>query len=782
MTAGRSESPLSSFHVLWGAGSFTGWSDTELLARFLAGRDPIAEAAFAALVRRHGPMVLRVCRQVLGDAQVAEDAFQATFVVLARKARSVRHPEALGRWLHGVAVRAARKARSIELREARRARRVDPEDLAEAVGDDRPLDLRLIRRETDELLHQELGRLPEKYRAPVVLCHLEGLTHEEAARRLRWPVGTVGVRLMRARELLRHRLVRRGVAPAATVPAALWAESATAAAVPAGLVEATAHSMMHIVGGGGPAASAPAVHLTRAVLRGLRLARLRAAASLLAAVAVGVATGVSGAQWLSPEPESRLEARALELALRLEPVVEARRVPRPAPDPVGPPRATISFSPAEGHEFIDSRMSIGQSEHMAWVGSPGSAVFYGSYYLDQDESGEAVVTVGHPLEPGSERMVDYRPVLLDKRGRRYLPEGAATATATSEFGHKVAIDRFRFGEDRPPFDAILGVGLERRKTGAGGIERTGSDHGPVPAMVTLREPSLTDDRKASPGCSWVLAPRPIDHGDRCASISGPGGGVVCAISRTRTGVLVIHLAYRSLTRVRNLGRPAEEYRPVLFDVEGGRHVLESSPPDDAWFPFLCQSGPLPRDWSDTAVFRFEVRPDRRPRRSRERFHFRPEDVASIGVERLDRRALREARIASFVDHFRRKKQDLHIQEIRQSWGPDGRIQPPLYWVSPSGRLLWSPFLTLGHFYPGVIGRPLPPDDRPSAWLGAYLILRRHLGQPETTPEALRELRIAEFLKLMRDFEDEFGPHFANLVDTPLLDAYEIARHQSVMPR
>ena len=124
------------------------------------------------------------------------------------------------------------------------------------------------------------------------------------------------------------------------------------------------------------------------------------------------------------------------------------------------------------------------------VRTTDAAIFDGSYYLDQDESGEAIVTVGHPLIPGSEPMVDYRPVLLDQGRRQYLPASAATAPATSEFGHKVAIDRFHFGGDRPPFGAIRGVGLEQRKPGTDGSERTASVtrsrhcHGPAP-----RDPS-----------------------------------------------------------------------------------------------------------------------------------------------------------------------------------------------------------------------------------------------------------------------------------------------------
>ncbi|MDR3634649.1 MAG: RNA polymerase sigma factor [Isosphaeraceae bacterium] len=182
-----------------------GQDDEELLRRFLESGDAGAEAAFTALMQRHGPMVLGVCRHVLGRHQDAEDAFQATFLVLARKAGSIRSRNVLARWLYEVAYRTAVRARVAAVR--RQAYERQGAQMTAAASDDQD-------RGWDELrpvLHEELRRLPEKYRTPVVLCYLEGKTNEEAARLLQWPVGTVKGRLSRARDMLRSRLDRRGV-------------------------------------------------------------------------------------------------------------------------------------------------------------------------------------------------------------------------------------------------------------------------------------------------------------------------------------------------------------------------------------------------------------------------------------------------------------------------------------------------------------------------------------------------------------------------------------------
>jgi RNA polymerase sigma factor (sigma-70 family) len=174
MTSGQSEAVLKPLRKLIESGSLTGVSDRHLLERFAARRDETSEAAFSALVARHGPMVLGVCRHLLGDEHAAEDAFQAVFLVLARRAGSIGRPELLGPWLHGVALRVARKVRA----RSKRRRGLELGEVAmenlEAFGLG-PDDLHL-RAEQAAAIHEEIGRLPERYRRAIVLCHFEGLT------------------------------------------------------------------------------------------------------------------------------------------------------------------------------------------------------------------------------------------------------------------------------------------------------------------------------------------------------------------------------------------------------------------------------------------------------------------------------------------------------------------------------------------------------------------------------------------------------------------------------
>jgi RNA polymerase sigma factor (sigma-70 family) len=204
---------------IFGGGTISGLSEWELLERYLERRD---EVAFEALVARHGPMVMGVCRRVLDDQTDVEDAFQATFLVLVRKARQLGPRDAIGPWLYGVAIRVAMRARS----EAVRRRRFEPiAGEGPTAHDTDPAG----ERELAVVIDEELGRLPSKYRSPIVLCYLEGHTHEEAARLLRWPVGTVKGRLARARDQLRSRLARRGLAPgAATLTLVLSRDSSAA--------------------------------------------------------------------------------------------------------------------------------------------------------------------------------------------------------------------------------------------------------------------------------------------------------------------------------------------------------------------------------------------------------------------------------------------------------------------------------------------------------------------------------------------------------------------------
>jgi RNA polymerase sigma factor (sigma-70 family) len=217
--------------MLLDEGALGGLSDRELLERYTRRDGASAEPAFASLVERHGPMVLRVCRSVLRDAHEAEDAFQATFLTLARKAGSLWVHDSLGPWLHGVAYRTSAGARSAAARRRVHERKA-AEETPQVVEGVEPDDL-------GPVLHEEVNRLPARYRTAIVLCYLEGLTHEQAAQRLNCPVGTIRSRLATGRELLRSRLERRKLAPSSGMLAASLSAEVTTASVPAALVETT---------------------------------------------------------------------------------------------------------------------------------------------------------------------------------------------------------------------------------------------------------------------------------------------------------------------------------------------------------------------------------------------------------------------------------------------------------------------------------------------------------------------------------------------------------------
>jgi RNA polymerase sigma factor (sigma-70 family) len=259
-------------------GPADGDGDGELLRRFAAGRE---EAAFAGLVRRHGAMVFGVCRRLLHDLHDAEDAFQATFLLLARRAASVRQPESVASWLYGVAYRVARKARAAAARRPEvGANPAEPPSPADPVAEAAWHELRPV-------IDEELNRLPEKYRAPLVLCYLEGRTNEEAARLLGWTRGTVSGRLARARDLLRPRLARRGLALAAGGWAS-WLAEKGATPVSAALVE----KVRAVLTGG---VSVPAAALAQGVLRTMFAKKvLTVAAVVLALGLIGGGVGLLG--------------------------------------------------------------------------------------------------------------------------------------------------------------------------------------------------------------------------------------------------------------------------------------------------------------------------------------------------------------------------------------------------------------------------------------------------------------------------------------------------------
>jgi RNA polymerase sigma factor (sigma-70 family) len=279
MTGARLGTALRQIQWLFSDGSATGATDTQLLGRFAASRD---EGAFAALMTRHGPMVMTVCRGVLRDSLDAEDAFQATFLVLARKAGSAWSEGQLGGWLHRVAHRIAVRA-SIES-ERRRAHERQAAKLA-------AMEISQVNSGDDLLpaLHEELARLPAKLRTPVVLCYLEGLTHAQAALQLSCGEATVRRRLAGARDRLRNRLVRRGFAPAAS--GLVVSIGAEAGATPSAVAEATLRAAVRIAAGEAMAvvAGARLAGLTRAGLTAITEGWKTAAFVALAVAAIASA-------------------------------------------------------------------------------------------------------------------------------------------------------------------------------------------------------------------------------------------------------------------------------------------------------------------------------------------------------------------------------------------------------------------------------------------------------------------------------------------------------------
>jgi RNA polymerase sigma factor (sigma-70 family) len=259
-------------------------SDGQLLHRFLSARD---ELAFEALVRRHGPMVLGVCRRILGHVHDAEDAFQATFLILARKAASVVPPEAVGNWLYGVAYHTALKARAQSVRRRAMEKQVNVMPEPPAQED--------LQQELLPLLDHELSRLPDKYRLPIVLCDLEGRSRREVSQQLAIPEGTLSSRLTTARRMLARRLRQQGLTLAGGALAML-AETTRAAPVPSSLLVSTVKAATLFTAGEAVAlSSARAAALAEGVLKGMILRKLEfvtgllVAACVLAAVAGGPA-------------------------------------------------------------------------------------------------------------------------------------------------------------------------------------------------------------------------------------------------------------------------------------------------------------------------------------------------------------------------------------------------------------------------------------------------------------------------------------------------------------
>ncbi|MDR3620600.1 MAG: sigma-70 family RNA polymerase sigma factor [Paludisphaera borealis] len=316
-------SALRQLRTLFAEGTTTGLTDSQLLRRFAAKRAEsvdsaaAAEIAFASLVDRHGAMVWGVCRRVLRDTHEAEDAFQATFLVLVRRAGSVRVDESLGRWLYGVAHRVARRARFETERRANRPGLSAPDAPTDPAVD-------VERREIGDALNEEVDRLPFKYRCPIELCYLQGMTYDQAARQLDWPTATIKSRLARGRRRLRRSLVRRGLAPG--VLAAIAAESR--AAVPPLIVKSTVRAAASRAVGGVPSA---VTYLSEGVLKMMAWKKIG-----LATAGAVVALGLTAAGMTQLPPNHRVPSSQ-------PPVVAARRSETTTKIPEVDPRWVKSF-------------------------------------------------------------------------------------------------------------------------------------------------------------------------------------------------------------------------------------------------------------------------------------------------------------------------------------------------------------------------------------------------------------------------------------------------------
>jgi len=320
-------SVIDSLQRLFDTGTVTALSDMQLVERFSTASD---ESAFEAILQRHGPMVLQVCQRVLDDPHDVDDAFQATFLILVKKAGSIRDRDLLATWLYGVARRVAVRARiNARRRQVRERTGVEAMDVA---------DHREHRADAGEicaLIDEALERLPHRYRAPLVLCDLEGQTHEQAAAQLRCPVGTVKSRLSRGRERLRSLLVRRGLSISSALPFSTRGPE-SAPGVPVDLMNRTTRTAIQLSAGRTIAAgvlSTQATALVEGVIHSMFVSKLKIAAAAVLAASLTIA----GLKTLvSPRQTQAAPAAQDAAATRRESKGESPKAPQESPRPAEP--------------------------------------------------------------------------------------------------------------------------------------------------------------------------------------------------------------------------------------------------------------------------------------------------------------------------------------------------------------------------------------------------------------------------------------------------------------
>jgi RNA polymerase sigma factor (sigma-70 family) len=540
MTTGQPNRVLTRLHRAALLQENGGLTDTLLLERFLTRRD---EAAFEVLVRRHGGMVLGVCRRLLGNTADADDAFQATFLVFVRRAASVVPGSRVGPWLHGVARRTALKARAAAARRRRaeqeagrgRPRTTPPADTG---GDLRPL------------LDEELGRLAEKYRAPLVLCLLQGRSRKDAAGLLGWSEGTLSGRLARAKELLGARLRRRGVA--LTAPA--LAGTLAGAEVPPGLALATAKAAASLIG---PDASgaipAPVIALTEEVSKAMLTSKLKAAAGVCVLVA-GIGFGAGAAAWPYGPPGSGPAPADGYSGVKTAAPAEKRAEAKPPAYVIEPPDILlVEYAPRDGADPVkivgqrlvrpDGTLSLGQ---------------LGSVHVSGRTLEEARGAIAEHL---ASRLDGFDPKKLTVDVVAHNSKVFYVITEGAEGGEQVY--RFPLSGDETVLDAVAGVkgaliGLHQKSISIARL----SGKGEVPRVFPVDWAAII--RRGETATNYQLWP-----GDR-VYIKGPAPQKPEGSRRTDAVPATDEDAVRELEAVLKALREArsrEEQRRVVEDLD-----------------------------------------------------------------------------------------------------------------------------------------------------------------------------------------------------------------------
>jgi RNA polymerase sigma factor (sigma-70 family) len=516
--AGQALSIPRSLGALFDIGVVGDLSDGQLLERFTTGHREAAELAFHALVERHGPMVLQMCRRLLDDPNDAEDAFQATFLVLLRRAGEIRDRGSVSAWLHGVALRVASRARV----ESARRRRIERHGGRPATGRNDDPD----RLDLEALIDVELARLPEKYRAPIVLCYLEGLTHEGAAARLGWPVGTVRGRLSRARDLLRSRLTRRGVTATVALATVEGLCDSAKSAVPAALREATVRAAVEVALGSAVATvvSVRVAERVTEACRSLVSDRLKTAASVLLLLGtVGAGLAMLGA--VSPPRDQRPTPTDSRETIRRE-MLQLK--------------GTWSTTGTE-QEFIADVPQPPKTVKMIWSIDRDTIT-------QTDGEGFAGWTFRYTLDPGKS------PKTIDLTS---LNTGLSLQGIYKLDGDTLTI---RYGHERPG----------RFATPPSDLQFVFQRDSRIPTRLSPEYPNAD-------GCYWAI--RPMGGGRRGAGFpsSMTSGGISLILRKAPDGAMLLVLA--SIGRFAD-GEPVAEYRPVALDGDKKRYLFE--PHDGGW--------------------------------------------------------------------------------------------------------------------------------------------------------------------------------------------------------